>query len=400
MRKLLKIFFVAGAFLLCVLVCTSLALRFLFPSAKLRHAVEQQIRTKLNREAQIGNIQLGLRGITISRFKLSEKPSLAEAGLFLAVDKMDVRWSLMPLLSKRMEIKTVMLNQPTINLVRYTDGKNWNINDLAGISASQSPSPQSARPPAGAQKPADTANGWTWKVDAIQLKEGSIRFDDKSPARQTSTLSDINLSIRDFDATQVKGRLDVRKLENPVYKAGDFSLQWALQQIDPSLGKLSGTMTLRQGPGTVQNLTRLANSSKAAKLALVPFVMLQNLDRLGFVKLGLPDFSRLDIKNIEGNYTFDRGTMKIETFQINSVQATIGALGTVELASGKLAVDVTLHTPEPVLMGEMDLKMSVSGTLSNPKTNLDHLKKKAFKATVKEIFKQPEVQKQLKNLFK
>ncbi len=402
MRKLLKILFVVIAFLLCAVVLTSLALRFFFPSAKLRHAVEQQIRMKLNREAQIGAIRLGLRGISITRFKLSEVPSLAEGGLFLAVDKMEVRWALMPLLSKRMEIKAVVLNKPSINIVRMADGKTLNINDLAGVSSKPTAVPGKPHPATAA--PGEKAKDWTWKVDAIELKQGAVRFDDRSPARQTSTLTDIDLLIRDFDATQMKGRLEVKKLDNPVYRAENLSLEWTLQNIDSSLARLSGTMQLKQGPGLVQNLSNLANSSKGAKLALMPMVMLQNLDRLGFVKLGLPDFSRLEINDIKGAYSFQQGTMKIDTFQINSVQATIGADGTVQLASGQLAVNVSLHTPEPVLMGEMDLKMSISGTLSNPKTNLDHLKKKAFKATVNQLLQKPEVQKKiddaLKNIFR
>ncbi|OGR90492.1 MAG: type II secretion system protein GspN [Elusimicrobia bacterium RIFCSPLOWO2_01_FULL_59_12] len=339
MPKYLRILFTGLGCLVGLLLIAALALRVFFPPAKLRRLVENQIRGQLNREARLGDVRLGLRGLTIDQFKLSDVPTFS-AGTFLEVDQARVRWSLLPFRSKKV---------------------------------------------------------------AVHLRRGSVHMGDRPSAKLTSTLSDIDLRVRNFSATQAEGQLTVKALQNPSYKARDFSVEWALKGLDANLGKLNGWMRLKQGPGLVHNLDRLAASSRGARLALMPLVTLQKLDRMGFVRLGLPDFSRLDIEKINGRYTFKDGTLTIDTFDIVSPQATIGALGTVDLVSGRLGVDVTLRTPKPTLLGEMDLKMRITGTLSEPKTNLDHLKKKAFKATVHQLWNSPDNKKKLdatlKNIF-
>jgi uncharacterized protein YhdP len=236
-------------------------------------------------------------------------------------------------------------------------------------------------------------------VRSLQLKHGEIRFEDRSPAHQTSTLSDIDLRVHDFDPTRIQGRLTVGKLKNPVYTAQRFDVEWALKDIDPSLAHLNGTLTMKQAEGAVHDLNNLVKSSKSAKLALMPLVALQSLDKLGIVNLGLPDFSHLEIAHITGDYAFQSGTMKINQFQIVGPQLTVGSRGTVQLASENLALDVNLHTSKG-----LDLQTHISGTLTNPQTNLDQLKKKAFKATLKQITDRPEVQKSindaLQHIFK
>jgi uncharacterized protein YhdP len=395
-KRLKQILFIAvGVFVILPLVI-SLGLRLFYPSAKLRRLVETQIQQATQRQAQIGDIQLSLWGIGIDRFKLSEVPSLS-SGTFVAVNRMSVRWAILPLLSRHVAIQTVTLENPQIFLIRRANGQTLNISDLTDSTSAKATVDKRGKPGSPAEA---SAKAWTWSVDAIRLKDGRIAFDDQSPARQSSTLSHIDLTIRDFDPTRVQGQLTVGQLDNPVYHARDFYVQWNLHEMDPSLAHLTGSCKLTQGTGSVQNLDKLVSSSKAARVALMPLVMLQSLDKLGFVKLGLPEFSHLDILKITGDYDFKDGTMKINSSEIDGPQMNVKSRGTIELASGQLAVDVALHTPKPVLLGEMDLKMQIGGTLSDPKTNLDSLKKKAFKATVKTLMDKPGVQKGIDDTLK
>ena len=405
MRKFIKIVVIFTTSCLALGVLLSIALRVIFPPAKLRELVLEQIRIKLQREAQLGNADIGLTGLSLDRIRLSEVPAFS-VGTFLAVDHLKIRWSLLPLLSRQVVIQDITLEKPQINLIRMQDGVTYNVSDLAGATTTSGKTPvhhektssAKAEHPRTAEAAAKTE--WSWMVEQIHLSHGTINFDDRSPAHQTSALSDIDLLIRDFDPTHIQGHLTIAQLQNPVYQARDFSTEWALHGIDPTLGHLNGWMKLKQGPGNVQNLTSLTNSSKSAKLALMPLVLLQNVDKLGFVKLGLPDFSHFPITNITGDYVFTNGTMKIQTFDIASPELSINALGTIELVSGRLAVNVNMHAPKKSLLGETDLKLSISGTLSDPKTNLDDLKKKAFKATVNQLMKNPDVNKAIDNTLK
>jgi uncharacterized protein YhdP len=169
-------------------------------------------------------------------------------------------------------------------------------------------------------------------------------------------------------------------------------MNWALTEIDSSLGRLNGHLHIEQGPGLLQNVSRLASSSSAAKIPLIPLIALQNAERLGIIKTGLPDLSRLSVSRIDGDYSFKNGIMTIETFEISGPELSIGAKGNVDLAPGALTIDVTMQSPKPTLLGETQLKFHVGGTLANPKTNLESLKKVMFKATIKNLDK-------LKSLF-
>jgi len=298
MRKFLNFCLIAFGILLSLLLLAGIVLRLMFPPEKLKKLVEDAIHQRLNREAKIENVHLGLSGVTMERLELSEIPNL-KAGTFLNAEGVRLEWSLRKL---------------------------W---------------------------------------------EG--------------------FSLRRLFPSELEGKLSIAHAHNPYYDARDFSLAWSLTDLDPSWGHLSGWARLRQGPGMIQNIEKLVASEKNAKLVLMPLLLLQNLDKLGFTNLGFPDLSHWPVQSIEGDYGFQHGTMKIGKFRINSQQLELEAKGYVELATGGLGVDIGLHAPQRTLMGEMDLKMHVSGTMSNPKTDLDSLKKKAFRATVKNLLQNPDV---------
>jgi hypothetical protein len=396
-HKLLKIIGCLLLAILALLAAATLLLKVVYPPAKLRRLVEEQIRERLHRQAQIGPVELSLSGISAERLRLSNVPDFS-AGTFLYVEKAKIRWALAPLLHRTLVIEKVALTEPQINLVRRADGKTLNISDLA-----QAAAPAPATRTRTARANVSNGSSWPWVVKNIALRKGTIRLDDRSPARQTSTLSGIDLTLSDLTATAARGELTIARVQNPVYVARDFTVNWDLRDVDPSLARVNGSIHMKQGPGVIQNLADLVATSATAKLFLMPILMLQNLDRLGLLRLGLPDFSHLPIDGITGTYRFKEGNMMIESFKIASAQLSISSQGTVQLASGALNVDVEMNAPQKTLLGEMNLKMHLSGTLSHPQTNLDSLRKKAFKATVNQLLQSPDAQKELhkvlNNLF-
>jgi uncharacterized protein involved in outer membrane biogenesis len=401
MRKLFKISVIALGVLMAVVLLLTGVLHWMYPPARLRAMVQEQLRKQLHRESQIGPVDLGFWGISLERLKLSDVPDF-NAGTFLFVEKAQVHWALMPLLHHQIVVRDIVFQSPQVNLVRHANGKTLNVSDLQGAapitqgSTNRAPPTQPATPAAETKK-----SDWSWKINEIRLKNALINFNDLSPAGMTTTLSAIDLSLKDLTETHAEGSLTVGRIQNTVYTAKDFNVEWLLGDIDPRLTHVNGKINLKQGPGLVQNLNKLAASSKSAQLVFMPLLMLQNLDHLGIVKLGLPDFSHLVIDSITGEYVFTNGTMTIQTFAIQSATLQVDAKGTIELASEKLSVDVHLQTPQKA--GPMSVQLHISGTLSNPQTDLNSLKKQAFKATVSGLLNNPdtkkEINKALKSLF-
>jgi len=190
--------------------------------------------------------------------------------------------------------------------------------------------------------------------------------------------------------TRSKGSFHIDEFHNPHYSAHDFSLTWSLSDMDPTWNHLSGWARLEQGPGLLENIDQLMASNPSAKMALAPVTMLMNLERTGFVNFGLPNLRHWPIQSIEGDYGFDNGMMHIKHFVLTSAQLGMEASGIVELSTGKLSVDVELKSSPRTVLGALDIKTHVTGTVSHPQADLESLKKKAFRATLTNLLQNPD----------
>ena len=105
------------------------------------------------------------------------------------------------------------------------------------------------------------------------------------------------------------------------------------------------------------------------------------------------------------DYHFDKGLLKIDSFQINSRELDLTGQGVIELATGRMEADVRLRSDQRSVLGAMDVKAHLSGTLKNPKVRIDSLKKKAFKATIQNLLQAPgqagvDLEKTFRNIFR
>ena len=143
-----------------------------------------------------------------------------------------------------------------MNLIRMADGKTLNISDL--VQETNRPRAQAPENPPvqwaaiGTAPVPSARSDWSWFIREIRLKDGIIRFDDRSPARQSTSLNDMNLVLKDFDVTRMQGKLTLSVVENTFYKARDLSVEWALTHLDPDLSHVDGWAQLRQGPGSIR----------------------------------------------------------------------------------------------------------------------------------------------------
>jgi len=200
--------------------------------------------------------------------------------------------------------------------------------------------------------------------------------------------------------TRSSGHFQMSHFDNPHYLADHFTVHWALTNIDSTGKHLNGWATLEQQEGVFRHIDELMATSPSAKMALTPVMALMNLDKLGAIKLGLPDLRYWPVQSIHGDYVFNKGTMTIRSFIIRSAQVDLLTAGTVDLGSGGLLLDVQLHSPKNTMMGSLDAKLRVTGTISHPKADLNSLKKKVFRATLENILNDPKARDALKNLFR
>lgn len=140
MKLVLKVVGGFFGFIFIVVIAAGIALNLLID----KPFVENQMKKALNRHVSIASINVGIlsmisgievSGVKISNFKtekelneLKDKPVSAE-DLFVGLKSFKFKIKFAPLISKRIELKEVMLYEPELNIVRYKSGL-FNFSDL------------------------------------------------------------------------------------------------------------------------------------------------------------------------------------------------------------------------------------------------------------------------------
>lgn len=381
MNRLFK--YCLGALVLFVFLLglAAAGLRIAFPPAKRRTLLQEQVRTRFHREIQFDKMRVGLRGLTLERARLSEKPDF-NRGLFLSIESVRVRWAWLPLLRHRLRLTQVILERPRITFIRQSDGKTYNISDLfspasgPGVPAFPTPLPVAGASVPTRQSAPENRKNWAWRVDQAHVKDGAFHLNDLSPARQSLTLDSIQLRLQDSDAGRLRGSMSAGEARNAFFEAQGLSLEWDLKGVDPAWIRTRGWARLRQGPGHIVNPAALLASGKTAQMLFLP---LDSLNPNRVASLGLPDLRRWTVQSIAGDYRFDHGIVIIDSFQVEGRPVGLNAKGIIELRTGALDAYATLRSDPESTKKEMDARLHLQGTLANPKVTLVSLRAKKIR---------------------
>jgi|GEM_PF-1331141 len=186
----------------------------------------------------------------------------------------------------------------------------------------------------------------------------------------------------------VSGAAQIGAIEHPNFRCGPSSIKLSLVNISDDLKALDGSASFTAGPGKFSELYALAGKHKAAKVALYPLLVLQKASKL--VKtLKLPDFNNIDFDVIEGDYSFNKGLMKLNKSSLTAAVADVSSSGTINLPAEKLdmKISTTLKQASGISMSA-PVGMLVKGTMTDPQVKLD----------LKSITEQPAIKKALDKL--
>ncbi len=199
----------------------------------------------------------------------------------------------------------------------------------------------------------------------------------------------------------VAGKAEIGAIEHPNFRCGPSSMKLALVNISDDLKALDGSASFTAGPGKFSELYALAGRYKAAKVALYPLLVLQKASKLAKA-LRLPDFNNIAFERIEGDYSFNKGLMKLNKSAMTSDVADVTSSGSINLPAEKLdmRIDTTLKRGSGVTLGA-PVGMLVKGTFADPSVKPD-LRSIAEQPAVKKALDKlsPEASKLLKGLFK
>ena len=156
-----------------LLAAAALALRLLFPPEKIRSMAMERMRRSLGREVRIASASIGLRGVELDDFSVSEVPDF-KAGTCLKAGRARVRVLLWPLLRRReFQATEVWLDKWSAHLMRAPQGSTG---AAAGAAAVPLPS---------------------FEIERLSLTQGELTFEDPASGLK------IELTGIGFDASDV-----------------------------------------------------------------------------------------------------------------------------------------------------------------------------------------------------
>ncbi|UCF90419.1 MAG: AsmA family protein [Desulfobacterales bacterium] len=196
MPKILKWALIVAGSLVVVIIAALLVIPRFVDVQKYKPVLESKVTEATGRPFTVGDdLHLSLfpwAGLSFSDLHLGNPEGFAEKD-FVAVKSFEVRVKLLPLLSKDIQVKRLIINEPQIVLIKNKDGRvNWT--QPPGKPGDKSAS-ESTQPPAGKE----SGLGLPIKALAVgdfSIKKGSALWIDHAAGTRRQ-ISNLNLNLRD-----------------------------------------------------------------------------------------------------------------------------------------------------------------------------------------------------------
>src|SRR5690348_4355993 len=123
--------------------------------------IQSELEQRLDRKVALGNMNLGIfpPRFRVQNLTIADDPNFDKVKPFLRAQELDVSVKLLPLLHKSVEINSLNLQRPSVELIKNAQGV-WNFSTL-GANPQAQPQPGQTQPsqPAPQSKPAPSTTG-------------------------------------------------------------------------------------------------------------------------------------------------------------------------------------------------------------------------------------------------
>ncbi|WP_428051999.1 AsmA family protein [Candidatus Avelusimicrobium faecicola] len=211
MKKLLKWIFICGVLGVALLGAGVITLKVMYPPQKLKAMAVSYAKDNFHREIAFDKVSFNLIGVTLTDFALSEAETFAQ-GTFIKADKLQVKVALLPLLHKKVEIRTVSLDGLAVNVIKQKDGS-FNFDSLLAAPTAQQDAP------ADDSANADEALGLDLTAGQININNCAFSYKDLQTG-MSAAVNKLNLKIRDFDLKKI---FSLKIQFTTAYQEGDLS---------------------------------------------------------------------------------------------------------------------------------------------------------------------------------
>ncbi|HET8891775.1 MAG TPA: AsmA family protein [Candidatus Angelobacter sp.] len=198
---------IAAAIVVVLLVAAALIVPHLIDINHYHGQIQSQLEKKLGRQVSLGNMSLSLfpPSFQVENTTIAEDPRFASSRPFAQADKLSVSVKFWPLLHKEIEVNSLELVHPHIELVRNAQGI-WN---FATLGQEGKPTAAQKAPPQPAHAPGATTTTGPQNQPAGQLSlanlfinDGQVAITDLQKHQSRAVYDHIDLNVNDFAPDQ------------------------------------------------------------------------------------------------------------------------------------------------------------------------------------------------------
>lgn len=177
-----KRWIVLGSLLVVVLAILAIVPRMLDVN-RYRDRIQTELQTRLGRQVQLGQMSLELLppAFKVQNAVIGEDPKYDSGMPFAQTAELDIRLKLQPLLHKDVQVESLRMVRPQLELIRDRDGS-WNFSSI-GTHTQQQPKQEQAQP---------------LQLDRFQIVDGAVAVTDRQRNQSRMEYSHIDMLLKDF----------------------------------------------------------------------------------------------------------------------------------------------------------------------------------------------------------
>src|SRR5579864_5507983 len=193
--------------------------------------IQTKLEQQLNRKVTLGNMSLGLFPLRfrVANLAIAEDPKFNRSGTFVQTQELSVSVKLLPLLSKSVEVDSLTLEHPRVELIKNAEGV-WNFASLGEKTPAAAPSSSQQQ----------------FSLGELAINDGQVAITDMQDRRPRTVYDHINLKLTDF-APDSPFNLDA-SVQLPGAGSQEVSLKGKggpLSHADPAATPFKGTLDLK-----------------------------------------------------------------------------------------------------------------------------------------------------------
>ena len=179
--------------ILAVLIAAVLISWATFDVNRYRGRIQAELETRLGRKVTLGQMHLSLAppSFQVENLAIADDPRVANPKPFVQADLLSVSVKLLPLLQSSVEINSLDLRRPTVELVKDWNGA-WNFSSLG-----ESPQAGKAAPagePAGSNR--------QFSLSSLTIRDGQVALTDRQSKKSRTVYNHIDLTAENLAAGQ------------------------------------------------------------------------------------------------------------------------------------------------------------------------------------------------------